>query len=180
MPPAQAVQLRSVVAFPSLITDCPAAQSVRVAHAVAGSLSWSQVLPPQAAAGVVSPAQYSPGLHASHTGAVVLVPTALCTVPAAHMPWARHTERLAVAVYVPAAQPMHTRSTVSDGVLLTYVPAAQLCHTVQLAALFPVLKLPLAQPVHTRFALALPPVSSYWPGTHVAHAVQLGALSAVL
>jgi len=94
----QAVQVRSVVAFPSLTTDCPAAQSVRVAHAVAGSLSWSQVLPPQATAAVVSPAQYCPGLHASHTGAIVLVPAALCTVPPAHMPWARHTERLAVAV----------------------------------------------------------------------------------
>ena len=76
----------------------PAAQSVRVAQAVAGLPSWSQVLPPQGAAGVVSPAQYSPGLHVAHTGAVVLVPATLCTVPAAHMPCARHIERLSMAV----------------------------------------------------------------------------------
>jgi hypothetical protein len=94
----QAAQVRFVVALPSLTTDCPAAQSVRVAHAVAGLPSWSQVLPPQATAAVVWPAQYSPGLHVAHTGAMVLVPAALCTVPAAHMPCARHMERLGMAV----------------------------------------------------------------------------------
>ncbi|MBK6810556.1 MAG: hypothetical protein IPG81_16995 [Sandaracinaceae bacterium] len=94
----QAAQVRSVVALPSLSTDCPAPQSVRVAHAVAGLPSWSQVLPPQATAAVVWPAQYSPGLHASHTGAAMLVPAVVCTVPAGHMPWARHMERLGMAV----------------------------------------------------------------------------------
>ena len=73
----QAAQVRLVVALPLLTTDCPAPQSVRVAHAVAGLPSWSQVLPPQVTAGVVWPAQYSPGLHEAHTGAVVLVPAAV-------------------------------------------------------------------------------------------------------
>ena len=69
----QAVQVRLVVALTSLTTDCPATQVVRAPHAVAGLPSSSHVVPPQVTAAVVPPAQYSPGLHASHTGAAMLV-----------------------------------------------------------------------------------------------------------
>jgi hypothetical protein len=117
--PVQAAQVRFVVALPSLATDCPATQFVRAPHGVAGFPSWSQVLPPQVNAGVVPPAQYSPGLHASHTGADMLVPAALCSVPAAHMPCGRHIIWFGSAEYSPIAQGMHARLTAALPAVLT-------------------------------------------------------------
>jgi len=115
----QAAQLRSIVASPSLTTDWPAAQFVRATHAVAGLPSWSQVVPTQATAAVEPPAQYSPALHAAHTGAVVIVPAAVCTVPSAHGTCGSHDVWFDVVVYSPVPQSMHTWSTVLEGVLLT-------------------------------------------------------------
>ena len=115
----QAVQVRLVVALPSLTTDCPATQFVRAPHAVAGLPSSSHVVPPQVTVAVVPPAQYSPGLHASHTGAAMLVPAALCSVPAAHMPCGRHIVWFGSAEYSPMAQGVHARLTEALPTVLT-------------------------------------------------------------
>jgi hypothetical protein len=56
-PPAQAVQLRSVVVEPSLDTDVPAVQVDLATHTVAGLPSWSQVLVAHGACALVPPAQ---------------------------------------------------------------------------------------------------------------------------
>ncbi len=47
-------------------------------------LSLSQLSPVQAMAAAAPPAQYSPGLHAAHTGGELTVPAAICLVPALH------------------------------------------------------------------------------------------------
>ena len=64
----------------------PATQVVLATHAVAGSLSWSQVPGAQFACGLVPPAQYWPAVHAEHVAREVAVPAAFCTVPAAQVP----------------------------------------------------------------------------------------------
>ena len=135
----QAVQLRSVVASPLLTTDWPATQFVRVAHAVAGLPSSSQVLPTQATAAVEPPAQYSPALQLSHTGAVVLVPGALCSVPAAQDPCAWHMVWFGAVEYVPLAHAVHAWSLVAVPAVLTYVPATHSLHVAHVAAFVVVL-----------------------------------------
>jgi hypothetical protein len=55
--PEQAAQVRSAVALPSDVTDCPAEQTVFPTQAVAALPSWSHVSPPQSCFGVFPPAQ---------------------------------------------------------------------------------------------------------------------------
>jgi hypothetical protein len=86
VPPAHALQTRSVVGVPSLVIQFPGLQTLMAAHGVAGSLSWSHVPAEQVAGGFVPPAQNCPATHAWHTAAEVEVPAAVCTVPAAQLP----------------------------------------------------------------------------------------------
>jgi hypothetical protein len=131
---AQAVQLRSVVVDPSLARKVPGAQTVLATHAVAGSLSWSQVPVAQTSSGLAPPAQYSPGTHALQTVAEVALPAATCTDPAKQLPWGRQLDWLSPLEYSPVWQGRHSRSAMAEGVLPTYMPARQLVHAVHAGA----------------------------------------------
>jgi hypothetical protein len=85
-----------VVALPGASMR-PGWHNAQPTHAVAGFRSLSQVPLPQLWAVSVSPAQYSPALHTSHTVGEVEVAAAVCTVPAWHSPAGRHDDRLAEA-----------------------------------------------------------------------------------
>jgi hypothetical protein len=76
-------QTWSLVALPGVRTVVHAVQST---HGVAGFPSLSQLPSPQLTTGLVPPAQYSPALQGVHSGGVVGVPAAVCTVPAGHAP----------------------------------------------------------------------------------------------
>ena len=92
VPASHAWHVRSVVAVASARTWLPGAHTLTEAQAVAGLPSLSQVPSPQAVAGLVPPAQYWPATQAWHTAALVDVPAAVCTVPAAQLPWSRHCD----------------------------------------------------------------------------------------
>lgn len=116
---AQAVQLRSVVVVPSLATKVPAGQSDLATHAVAGSLSSSQVPLAQVSPGLSPPAQYSPATQAWQTVGEVEVPASTCTHPASQLPCGRQLDWLSPLEYWSTSQGAHSRSAVADGVLLT-------------------------------------------------------------
>jgi hypothetical protein len=149
VPSSHAWQVRSVVAVASAKTRVPGAQTLTPAQAVAGLPSSSQVPSPHAVAGLVPPAQYCPAMQGSHRVALVEVPAAVCTVPAAQLPWSRHCDWLLPLEYCPSGHAVHTRSTVADGVLPTKVPASQLDQGAQAAALATPLNDPLAHAAHT-------------------------------
>jgi hypothetical protein len=86
VPAAQTVHTRSVVAVLSADTKVPGAHTLTAAQAVAGLPSWSQVPEAQVVCGLVPPAQNWPATHGSQTAALVAVPGAVCTVPAAQLP----------------------------------------------------------------------------------------------
>jgi hypothetical protein len=150
VPAAHAVQLRSLMAVPSLATKVPARQIVFATHWVAGLASWSQVPAVHATWALLPPGQYCPG-----TQAVQALP--LCTVPAGQVvATGRHCDWLSPFVVCPGGQATQARSAVVDGVFATYVPAGQLLPGVQLAALLLVLNWPLAQPVQVRSVVVSP------------------------
>ena len=72
-----------------------------------------------AIAGVSPPGQYSPASQGAQTGGVVLVPGAVCSVPASQAPTGRHMLWFGAVEKVPMAQSVHMRSTDALGVLLT-------------------------------------------------------------
>lgn len=86
---------------------------------MAGLPSLSQVSPSHATVGAVPPAQNWPAPHCLQTGALVSVPAAICTVPAAHALAERHADWFATFVLLPAGQAAHTRSLVADGRFVT-------------------------------------------------------------
>ena len=159
-PPAQAEHIRSLVGVPSATMYDPGAQTIMGTHGVAGLLSSSNVPGAHATAGAVPPAQYSPATQAWQTVGAVLVPAAVCTVPAAHVPSGEQLDWLGALEYVPAAHAKHTRSTVFEGRLLTKVLGAQVDHEAQAEAFEAVLKVPLAHGVHTLSVVAVPTVAT--------------------
>jgi len=169
LPLAQGAHVRSAVALPSAVTDCPGVHDVHAAHAVAESLSWSQLPLVQVSFGVVPPAQYVPVSQAAQTGGDVGVAGVVCSVPAAQASADTQLDWFGDEEYVPAPHAVHARSLVELGVVLTYVPAAHVLHASQLAALASALKLPLAHAVHVRSVVALPSADTACPGAHAVH-----------
>jgi hypothetical protein len=101
------------------------------------------------------------------TVADVDVPAAVCTVPAAQVPWGRHCDWLLPLEYWPVGQVTHTRSAVDDGVFDTYVPAWHVLQAVQLGALFTLLNWPLVQAAQVRSLVVVPWFETYLPGAQV-------------
>lgn len=85
-PAAHVVHVRLLVGVLSAVTKVPGAHTLTGAQAVAGLASWSQVPDAQVVCGLIPPAQNCPATHASQTAALVAVPSAVCTVPAAQLP----------------------------------------------------------------------------------------------
>ena len=92
VPASHTWHVRSLVAVASARTRVPGGHTLTEAQAVAGLPSLSQVPSPQAVAGLVPPAQYWPAAQAWHTAALVEVPAAVCSVPAAQLPWSWHCD----------------------------------------------------------------------------------------
>jgi hypothetical protein len=97
-----------------------------------------------------------PGVQAVQTAGEVGVPLAICSEPAAQVPWLWQLGWLLLLEYCPLGQGLQTRSTVVDGGLATKVPGRQVVQSVQVAALLTVLKVPLAQGAQVRSVVAVP------------------------
>lgn len=172
VPASQGVQMRSVAGVASARTRVPGTHTLTGAQAEAGLPSSSQVPSPQVVAGLVPPAQYWPIVQAWHSTALVAVPAAVWTEPAAQLPWGRQLDWLSPLEYSPLGHAAHTRSAVADGVLLTKVPAGQVDHDVQAATSGVVLNEPLAQAAHTRSLVVEPSDATKVPGMHDVLATQ--------
>ena len=109
------------------------------------------------------------------TGADDPVPALVCSVPAGHAPWARHTDWFAAVVYVPAAHVPHWRSVTLEPALLTYEPTSHVLQGVQAGAFTVVESLPLAHAVHVRSLVELPSLVTCWPGAQLLRGTHMVA-----
>jgi hypothetical protein len=107
LPSSHVVQTRSVTALPAPAANEPASHVLQGTHSVEGLLSLSYVPLPHGWGALVPPAQYSPALHAAHTGGLVAVPGAVCRKPGSQLPGGRHCDALGVVEYLPSKHGAH-------------------------------------------------------------------------
>ena len=167
--------MRSLVVVPSVATDWPLTHMVLLTHAVAGSLSLSQVPAAQGSEGDVPPAQNAPALQAAQVGGIVIEPAAVCTVPAAQAVSGKHIVWFAPEVYVVLEQVVQLWLLVALPAVETKVPWVQVVQGLQVFAPA-TLNEPLAQPAQVRSAVALPGVASNSPAPQLRRAMQVPPL----
>jgi hypothetical protein len=114
-PAAQGAHPLSAVTEPERWTKFPGLHTVFATQTVAGSSSSSHLSPVQGTGVLFPPAQYSPALHAVHTGAELDVPDAVCTLPAGHWSTRLQIDWFAPVVTVPVLHGAQARSVASLG-----------------------------------------------------------------